>query len=192
MAADILLYDANIIPVGKDQLQHIEMTRDVASRFHANLGETFVIPEADVQEHTMLIPGTDGEKMSKSKGNIIDIFLDDKKLRKQIMSIQTDSTPLEAPKNWKTCNCFAIYKLLASQEDVKTMKANYENGGYGYGHAKQALFELIIEKFAQPRERYSYYMNHLDEIDNALAVGAEKAKLVANGVLKRVRSKVGY
>src|SRR5210317_459734 len=128
MAADILLYDANIIPVGKDQLQHIEMTRDVASRFHANLGETFVIPEADVQEHTMLIPGTDGEKMSKSKGNIIDIFLDDKKLRKQIMSIQTDSTPLEAPKNWKTCNCFAIYKLLASQEDVKTMKANYENG----------------------------------------------------------------
>ena len=192
MAADILLYDANIIPVGKDQLQHIEMTRDVASRFHANLGETFVIPEADVQEHTMLIPGTDGEKMSKSKGNIIDIFLDDKKLRKQIMSIQTDSTPLEAPKNWKTCNCFAIYKLLASQEDVKTMKANYENGGYGYGHAKQALFELIIEKFAQPRERYSYYMNHLDEIDNALAVGAEKAKLVANDVLKRVRSKVGY
>ena len=192
MAADILLYDANIIPVGKDQLQHIEMTRDVASRFHANLGETFVIPEADVQEHTMLIPGTDGEKMSKSKGNIIDIFLDDKKLRKQIMSIQTDSTPLEAPKNWKTCNCFAIYKLLASNEDVKTMKVNYENGGYGYGHAKQALFELIIEKFAQPRERYSYYMNHLDEIDNALAVGAEKAKLVANSVLKRVRIKVGY
>jgi tryptophanyl-tRNA synthetase len=192
MAADILLFDANIIPVGKDQLQHIEMTRDVASRFHANLGETFVVPEADVQEDTMLIPGTDGEKMSKSKGNIIDIFLDDKKLRKQIMSIQTDSTPLEDPKNWKTCNCFAIYKLLASKAEIETMKINYERGGYGYGQAKQALFELIIEKFAQSRERYSYYMNHLDEIDNALAVGAEKAKLVANDVLKRVRTKVGY
>jgi tryptophanyl-tRNA synthetase len=192
MAADILLYDANIIPVGKDQLQHIEMTRDVASRFHAKLGETFVIPEADVQEEMMLIPGTDGEKMSKSKGNIIDIFLDDKKLRKQIMSIQTDSTPLEAPKNWKTCNCFAIYKLLASKDEVETMKANYENGGYGYGQAKQALFELIIERFAIPRERYAYYMDRLDEIDSALAVGAEKAKLVANEVLKRVRGKVGY
>ncbi|HEX9825322.1 MAG TPA: tryptophan--tRNA ligase [Flavobacteriaceae bacterium] len=192
MAADILLYDANIIPVGKDQLQHIEMTRDVASRFHAKLGETFVIPEADVQEEMMLIPGTDGEKMSKSKGNIIDIFLDDKKLRKQIMSIQTDSTPLEAPKNWKTCNCFAIYKLLASKDEVETMKANYENGGYGYGQAKQALFELIIEKFATPRERYAYYMDRLDEIDSALAIGAEKAKLIADDVLKRVRSKVGY
>jgi tryptophanyl-tRNA synthetase len=192
MAADILLYDSNIIPVGKDQLQHIEMTRDVASRFHAKLGETFVIPEADVQEETMLIPGTDGEKMSKSKGNIIDIFLNDKKLRKQIMSIQTDSTPLEAPKNWKTCNCFAIYKLLATKEEVDSMKTNYENGGYGYGQAKQALFDLIIEKFAIPRERYAYYMNHLDEIDNALAIGAEKAKSVADVVLKRVRSKLGY
>jgi len=192
MAADILLYDSNIIPVGKDQLQHIEMTRDVASRFHAKLGETFVIPEADVQEETMLIPGTDGEKMSKSKGNIIDIFLNDKKLRKQIMSIQTDSTPLEAPKNWKTCNCFAIYKLLATKEEVESMKTNYENGGYGYGQAKQALFELIIEKFAIPRERYAYYMNHLGEIDNALTVGAEKAKSVADMVLKRVRNKLGY
>jgi tryptophanyl-tRNA synthetase len=192
MAADILLYDSNIIPVGKDQLQHIEMTRDVASRFHAKLGETFVVPEADVQEETMLIPGIDGEKMSKSKGNIIDIFLNDKKLRKQIMSIQTDSTPLEAPKNWKTCNCFAIYKLLATKEEVDSMKTNYENGGYGYGQAKQALFDLIIEKFAIPRERYAYYMNHLDEIDNALAIGAEKAKSVADVVLKRVRSKLGY
>ncbi|NNL61907.1 MAG: tryptophan--tRNA ligase, partial [Flavobacteriaceae bacterium] len=145
MAADILLYDAHIIPVGKDQLQHIEMTRDVASRFHAQMGETFVIPEADVQKDTMLIPGTDGEKMSKSKNNTIDIFLPEKKLRKQIMSIQTDSTPLEEPKDWSTCNCFAIYNLLASAEDVATMKANYEKGGYGYGHAKQALFELILE-----------------------------------------------
>ena len=192
MAADILLYDANIIPVGKDQLQHIEMTRDVASRFHAKMGDTFVMPEADLQEETMLIPGRDGEKMSKSKGNIIDIFLDDKKLRKQIMSIETDSTPLEAPKNWKTCNCFAIYKLLASKEQIESMKSNYEKGGYGYGQSKQALFELIVEKFAEPRKRYTYYMSHLDEVDDALAIGAAKAKLVADEVLKRVRAKLGY
>ena len=192
MAADILLYDAQIIPVGKDQLQHIEMTRDVASRFHAKMGETFVLPEGKIQENTMLIPGTDGEKMSKSRGNTIDIFLDDKKLRKQIMSIQTDSTPLEEPKDWKTCNCFAIYSLLANDEQIETMKTNYEDGGYGYGHAKQALFELILDKFAAERERYHYYMNHLEAIDKALALGSEKAKALADAVLKRVREKVGY
>ncbi|WP_303316505.1 tryptophan--tRNA ligase [Flavivirga abyssicola] len=192
MAADILLYDAEIIPVGKDQLQHIEMTRDVASRFHAKVGDTFVLPEGKIQEHTKLIPGTDGEKMSKSRNNIINIFLADKKLRKQIMGIQTDSTPLEEPKDWKTCNCFAIYSLLANDEQIETMKANYENGGYGYGHAKQALFELIIEKFATQRERYNYYMDNLNEIDKALALGADKAKVVANTVLSRVREKVGY
>ncbi len=192
MAADILLYDADIVPVGKDQEQHIEMTRDVASRFHTKVGDTFVLPKADIQKETMLIPGTDGEKMSKSKGNIINIFLADKKLRKQIMSIQTDSTPLEDPKDWKTCNCFAIYKLLANDAQIESMKTNYENGGYGYGHAKQALFELIIETFATKRERYNYYMNNLNEIDDALAVGAEKAKVVADNVLKRVREKVGY
>ena len=192
MAADILLYDAEIIPVGKDQEQHIEMTRDVASRFHAKVGETFVLPKAEVQKDTKLIPGTDGQKMSKSRNNIINIFLDDKKLRKQIMGIQTDSTPLEEPKDWSTCNCFAIYSLLASEKQIATMKANYENGNYGYGHAKQALYELILEKFTEPRARYNYYMNNLSEIDKALAIGAEKAKLVANNVLKRVREKVGY
>jgi tryptophanyl-tRNA synthetase len=192
MAADILLYDANIIPVGKDQLQHIEMTRDVASRFHAKVGETFVLPEGKIQENTMLIPGTDGEKMSKSRNNTINIFLADKKLRKQIMGIQTDSTPLEEPKDWKTCNCFALYSLLANASEIAAMKANYENGGYGYGHAKQALFELIIEKFAEPREKYNYYMNNLEEIDKALAIGAEKAKTIADDVLNRVRQKVGY
>lgn len=192
MAADILLYDAEIIPVGKDQEQHIEMTRSVASRFHAKMGETFVLPKADVQKDTMLVPGTDGEKMSKSKGNIINIFLPEKKLRKQVMSIQTDSTPLEDPKDWKTCNCFALYKLLASPEAIETMKANYEKGGYGYGHAKQALFELILDVFKTPRERYDYYINHLEEVDKALAIGAAKAKLVADDVLKRVRAKAGY
>ncbi|RYH76159.1 tryptophan--tRNA ligase [Flavobacteriaceae bacterium 144Ye] len=192
MAADILLYDANIVPVGKDQLQHLEMTRDVATRFHTKMGETFVLPEAKVQESTKLIPGTDGEKMSKSRGNFINIFLADKKLRKQIMSIETDSTPLEEPKDWKTCNCFAIYSLLATESQIETMKANYEKGGYGYGHAKQALFELIIEKFAKQREQYNYYMNNLSEIDKALALGAEKAKVVADDVLSRVREKAGY
>ena len=192
MAADILLYDANIIPVGKDQLQHIEMTRDVASRFHAKVGETFVMPEAGIQKQTMLVPGIDGDKMSKSKGNDIDIFINDKKLRKRIMAINTDSTPLEDPKDWKTCNCFAIYSLLADDAQIETMKANYEKGGYGYGHAKQALFELIIEKFATERERYKYYMNNLGEIDEALSVGADKAKAVADDVLRRVREKVGY
>lgn len=192
MAADILLYDANIIPVGKDQLQHIEMTRDVASRFHAKMGETFVLPEGKIEENTKLIPGTDGAKMSKSKGNIINLFLPDKKLRKQIMSIQTDSTPLEEPKDWSTCNCFAIYNLLATEAQIREMKANYENGNYGYGHAKQALYELIVEKFSTERERYQYYMNNLEEIDKALAIGAEKATKVAQDVLLRVRDKVGY
>ncbi|WP_435135481.1 tryptophan--tRNA ligase [Formosa sp. A9] len=192
MAADILLYDAEIIPVGKDQLQHIEMTRDVASRFHAKMGETFVLPEGKIEENVKIIPGTDGEKMSKSRNNFINIFLDDKKLRKQIMGIQTDSTPLEEPKDWSTCNCFAIYSLLASETQIAAMKANYENGNYGYGHAKQALFELIVETFAEQREKYHYYMNHLEELDKALAIGAEKATTVANKVLQRVREKVGY
>ncbi|MBQ0768571.1 MAG: tryptophan--tRNA ligase [Bizionia sp.] len=192
MAADILLYDAEIIPVGKDQLQHIEMTRDVASRFHAKMGETFVMPEGKTEENIMLIPGTDGAKMSKSKGNTINIFLPEKQLRKQIMSIETDSTALEDAKDWSTCNCFAIYSLLASEEEVKTMKANYENGNYGYGHAKQALYELVLKTFETPRERYTYYMNNLDAIDDALAKGAEKAKVVANAVLERVREKIGY
>ena len=192
MAADILLYDAELVPVGKDQLQHIEMTRDVATRFHAKMGETFVMPEAKIHENTMLVPGTDGDKMSKSKGNIINIFLNDKLLRKQIMTIQTDSTPLEEPKDWNTCNCFAIYRLLATKEETETMKANYEKGGYGYGHAKQALFELIVEKFSKQRERYHHYMDNLDEIEAALFIGVEKAKYVADDVLNRVRSKIGY
>ncbi len=192
MAADILLYDANIVPVGKDQLQHIEMTRDVASRFHAQLGDTFVVPEGKVQEDTMYIPGTDGQKMSKSKGNLINIFQPDKKLRKQIMGIKTDSTPMEDPKDPDTDNVFALYKILANPEQITEMRSNYEGGNYGYGHAKQALFEVILEKYNPARERFDYYMNHLDEIDHALEIGAEKAKKVANEVLKRVRGKVGY
>lgn len=192
MAADILLYDANIVPVGKDQLQHIEMTRDVAGRFEAQMGETFVMPEAQVQKETMYIPGTDGAKMSKSKGNLINIFQPDKKLRKQVMSIITDSTSLEDPKDPETDTTFSLYNILASDAQISEMRANYLNGNYGYGHAKQALYELIIEKFKSPREKFDYYMNHLNEVDEALLIGAEKAGKVANSVLERVRNKVGY
>ncbi|MCZ6595163.1 MAG: tryptophan--tRNA ligase [Bacteroidetes bacterium] len=192
MAADILLYDAEIVPVGKDQLQHIEMTRDVVSRIHAKIGEIFVMPEGKVRENTMNVPGTDGAKMSKSKNNIIDIFLPDKKLRKQIMGIQTDSTPLEEPKDPDTCSVFLLYELLANKEQIAEMRKNYEAGGYGYGHAKQALFDVIIDRFAEERTRYQYYMDNLNEVDKVLQIGAEKAKKVANEVLKRVRDKMGY
>ncbi|MDP5092177.1 MAG: tryptophan--tRNA ligase [Polaribacter sp.] len=192
MAADILLYDAEIVPVGKDQLQHLEMTRDVASRFNNLIGETMIIPEAKIQDDTKLVPGTDGEKMSKSRENTINIFLPDKQLRKQIMSIQTDSTPLEEPKNTETDTIFALYKLLASETQVQEMKANYEGGNYGYGYAKQALYELVVNEFSAIRERYNHFITHKDEIDAALEIGAKKATIVANEVLKRVREKIGY
>ncbi|MDX6745287.1 tryptophan--tRNA ligase [Polaribacter sp. PL03] len=192
MAADILLYDAEIVPVGKDQLQHLEMTRDVASRFNNIVGETLVIPKAGLQENTKLVPGTDGEKMSKSRENTINIFLTDKKLRKQIMGIKTDSLALEDPKNPDTDNVFALYKLLASDAQILEMRANYEGGNYGYGHAKQALYELILEKFATVRERYNHFMDNKHEIDEALSIGAKKAKVTADSVLKRVREKIGY
>jgi tryptophanyl-tRNA synthetase len=192
MAADILLYDANIVPVGKDQLQHLEMTRDVAARFHAQFGETFVMPDAKVQEETMYVPGTDGEKMSKSKGNLINLFQTDKQLRKQIMGIKTDSTPMEDPKNPESDHVFALYKILASPVQVEEMRTQYLAGNYGYGQAKQALYELMLDRFGNAREQFQYYMSHLDEVDEALSVGAEKAKKVADGVLARVRSKIGY
>jgi len=192
MAADILLYDAELVPVGKDQLQHLEMTRDVAARFHAQMGETFVMPEARVQKETMYVPGTDGEKMSKSKGNLIDIFLPDKQLRKQIMGIVTDSTPLEAPKNPETDTVFKLYSILATQEQTAALRAKYEGGNYGYGHAKQALFELLLDRFGTAREKFHYYMAHPEEVDEALQVGASKAHIVAREVMGRVRSKLGY
>ncbi len=192
MAADILLYDAEFVPVGKDQLQHLEITRDVASRFNHQMGDTFVVPEASIAEDIMIIPGTDGEKMSKSRNNFINIFENDKTLRKQIMNIVTDATPLEAPKNPDTCNVFAIYKLLASPEQIAEMRANYEGGNYGYGHAKQALFELICDTFKETREKYNYYINNLEEVDRFLSEGAAKATVIANATLKRVREKMGY
>ena len=192
MAADILLYDAEIVPVGKDQKQHIEMARDVANRFNLTYGDTFVLPEEQIQPDTMLIPGTDGEKMSKSRNNYIDIFLPEKQLRKQIMSIVSDSTPLEEPKNPDNCHTFALYQLLASPAQTDEMKANYLGGNYGYGHAKQALFELILEKFSHERTRFDHLMANTAEIDAALSIGAQKARSVAQEVLKRTRTKVGY
>jgi tryptophanyl-tRNA synthetase len=188
------LYDIDFVPVGKDQMQHIEITRDVASKFNNQMGETFVLPEGKVQEETMYIPGTDGHKMSKSRGNIINIFLDDKALRKQIMNIETDSTPLEEPKNPDTCKIFAIYKLVATTEQIAEMKLKYQNVNrdFGYGHSKQALFELIVERFKTEREKYNYYINNLDEVDQLLKEGAKKASLVADGVLNKVREKLGF
>ncbi|OFY89902.1 MAG: tryptophan--tRNA ligase [Bacteroidetes bacterium RIFCSPLOWO2_12_FULL_31_6] len=192
MAADILLYDAELVPVGKDQLQHLEITRDVANRFNNQMGETFVVPEVVVQKDTLLIPGTDGDKMSKSKNNTINIFLSDKGLRKQIMSIETDSTPMELPKNIDTCNVFALFKLVASDLQITEMADNYKSGNYGYGHAKQALFELIVEKFSQERESFNYYLNNRTVLDEKLQLGAVKARSIAQHVLQRVRNKLGY
>ena len=192
MAADILLYDAEQVPVGKDQLQHLEMTRDVAQRFHNKYGETFVLPEATVNESTMYIPGTDGQKMSKSKGNLIDIFAPEKELKKQVMGILSDSKSLEEPKDPLTDTTFALYKCLAPQDEIEAMSANYLAGNYGYGHAKKALLELILQTFQEPREKYEYLHAHPQEVEDALRQGAEKARKTAQAVLQRVREKVGF
>ncbi len=192
MACDILLYDANIVPVGKDQKQHLEMTRDIASTINHQYGDVFVLPDAQIDESVMTIPGVDGQKMSKSYGNTIDIFQPDKALRKNIMKIVSDSTPLEEPKNPDTDNTFALYSLLASEEETKEMRENYLAGNYGYGHAKQALYELILKNFAKERELYDGYMNNLDELEKELSIGEEKAKLVAQDVLLRFKKAIGF
>jgi tryptophanyl-tRNA synthetase len=191
MAADILLYDANIVPVGKDQLQHLEFTRDVAARVNAKLGQVFVLPQEKVDESVMLIPGTDGQKMSKSRNNVIDIFEDEKALKKRVMNIASDSTPLEAPKNPDTCNIFSLFALIASEEDVSVMRKNYLDGGYGYGHAKQALLEAILQRFKKEREVYSYFMAHPLELEEVLRQGAQKAEPIANQVIARFRKQLG-
>ena len=192
MAADILLYDAAYVPVGKDQLQHIEITRDVAARFNHQMGETFVLPEAKIAETTMYVLGTDGHKMSKSRENTINIFLPENELKKQVMGIVSDSKPLEESKDPDTCNVFALYRLLANENQIQKMRENYINGGYGYGHAKKELLDLILTHFANERKRYNDLMANKSELDDALAKGAEKAKTVAQEVLDRVRVKIGY
>jgi tryptophanyl-tRNA synthetase len=192
MAADILLYDAELVPVGKDQLQHIEITRDVASRFNHQMGDTFVLPEAKVAYSTMYVLGTDGHKMSKSRENTINIFLPDAQLKKQVMGIVSDSKSLEEAKDPDTCNVFAIYQLLADEHQTQQMREKYINGGYGYGHAKKELLELILSKFAKERAKYNYLMEHKSEIESALKNGAMKAQMIATSVLERVRFKIGY
>jgi tryptophanyl-tRNA synthetase len=192
MAADILLYDAELVPVGKDQLQHLEFTRDVASRFNHKMGEVFVVPKEWIQDDTMLIPGIDGEKMSKSRNNFIDIFLPEKELKKQVMKIVTDTKGLDDEKNPDTCNIFQLYRLLATEEQQASMRENYKTKGYGYGHAKTALLELILTRFEKERERYTYYEAHPEEVDAILAKGAERARKIARETLNRVRKSVGF
>ncbi|MCZ6899011.1 MAG: tryptophan--tRNA ligase [Bacteroidetes bacterium] len=192
MTCDIVLYDADFVPVGKDQQQHLEMARDIAQSFNRQYGDTFVIPQAMIDPKVMTIPGTDGQKMSKSYNNIIDIFSPDKQLHKVIMSIVTDSTPLEEPKNPDTCNVFKIYSLLANSEQTDTMRKNYIQGNYGYGQAKQGLFELVLEKYQKERKTFNYYIENPIELEKELLQGEEKAKVIANEVLSRVKSKLGY
>ena len=192
MAADILLYDAHYVPVGKDQLQHLEMARDVAERFNHRMGETFVVPEARVDSEVMIVPGTDGEKMSKSRNNTVQLFAPEKELKQQVMSIVTDSTPLEAPKDPDKDNVYALFKLVAPPEAVQTMRENYLRGGYGYGHAKKELLAVLLDGFANERKRYTELMADRGELDHQLHIGAEKARAVAGNVLERVRSKVGF
>jgi tryptophanyl-tRNA synthetase len=192
MAADILLYDAELVPVGKDQLQHLEFTRDVASRFNHKMGEVFVVPKEWIQDDTMLIPGIDGEKMSKSRNNFIDIFLPEKELKKQVMKIVTDTKGLDDEKDPDTCNIFQLYRLLATEEQQESMRENYKTKGYGYGHAKTALLDLILTRFEKERERYNYFEANPDEVDAILAKGAERARKIARETLNRVRKSVGF
>ncbi|MFC7347470.1 tryptophan--tRNA ligase [Chryseobacterium zhengzhouense] len=191
MAADILLYDAEIVPVGKDQLQHLEIARDVASRFNNQMGEVLVLPQAELQENTKYVPGTDGHKMSKSRGNIINIFLPEKELKKQVMSIESDSKTLEEPKDPSTDKTFAIYELIATAEQTEELRAKYLAGNFGYGHAKMELLQLILTRFEKERELFSYYMNNLDELEAKLQEGAAKTRVIATETIKRVRESLG-
>jgi tryptophanyl-tRNA synthetase len=192
MAADILLFDAQVVPIGKDQKQHLEFTRDIADKLNFHYGDLFVVPEERLNEKTMYVPGTDGRKMSKSYGNAINIFLPEKQLRKVVMSVVTDSKELEEAKDPETCNVVKLYELIASAEKVEVMKQNYRKGGYGYGHAKQELFEELMRRFAKEREIFNHYMENKNELDKQLQVGAEKAKAIAAVTLKRVRKALGY
>jgi len=192
MACDILLYDANYVPVGKDQKQHLEMTRDMANSFNHKYGETFIVPEPMIDERVMVVPGTDGRKMSKSYDNYLNIFLPERALRKSVMRIETDSTPLEQPKDPDSCNVFALYSLLADKDQISAMHKNYTAGNYGYGHAKQALFELIIDKYADERSAYDALMKSPEAIDAKLLAGAKKARETARPLLDKVRTKLGF
>jgi tryptophanyl-tRNA synthetase len=192
MTADIILYSANQVPVGKDQLQHLEMARDIAASFNFNFGDTFVLPSALIDAQVMIVPGTNGQKMSKSYHNFIDIFLDDKALEKQIKTIITDATPLEEPKDPDTCTVFKLYSLLATPELISEMRNNYLTGGYGYGHAKKALFELICDKFKTERIAFNNFMKDEKLLEEKLSLGEKKASIIANEKLDEVRQKLGF
>lgn len=193
MASDILLYDADFVPVGKDQLQHLEMTRDVASRINHKHGEIFVLPEPILQQDAQLILGTDGGKMSKSRNNTIDVFDDENAIKKLInKNIVTDNTPLEEPKDPDRSTVFQLYKLIASNEESKTMAEKLKAGGYGWGHAKKELVEKIISSFSEERAKFEHYQNNPKEVEEVLMEGAQKAKKVAKATLDRVRNSLGY
>lgn len=193
MAADILLYDAEFVPVGKDQMQHLEMAADIAKSFNHKIGkEVLVVPEALVDSRVMIVPGIDGQKMSKSYNNFINIFLPEKELKKVVMSIVSDSKSLEDPKDPETDNTFKLYALLGSADQVESMRQNYLKGGFGYGHAKTALLELILDKFKEQRKTYDHLMNHPELLEKELAIGETKANSLANEKLKQVRAILGY
>ena len=192
MAADILLYDANLVPVGKDQLQHLEITRDIASRFNNQFGETFVTPKAELEQNSNFVVGTDGNKMSKSKNNLIDIFQDDNLLEKQIMKIETKSIPVHEAKNPKNCNIFKIFSLIAEKKDVDIMRKRYLSGNIGFGEAKKILLNEIKTKFKIERDKFNFLINNPEIVEQELENGSKKAKIFANEVLNRVRLKLGY
>lgn len=193
MAADIILYDADLVPVGKDQLQHIEIARDIATKINIKYKqELFVLPQGKTDENVMIVPGTDGEKMSKSRNNFINIFLPEKELLKVVKTIVTDATPMEEPKNPDTNNVFNIYKLVATPAQTAEMRADFLKGGYGYGHAKTALYEALLERFAKPRARYNELMNNPAILEKELKVGEDKARTMAREKLKQVRSILGF
>ncbi|HRP00660.1 MAG TPA: tryptophan--tRNA ligase [Flavobacteriales bacterium] len=192
MAADILLYDAHVVPVGKDQKQHLEITRDVAERFNHLMGETFVLPDARIDEQVMIVPGTDGEKMSKSRNNLLRIFAPEKELKKEVMGIVTDSTPMEEPKDPEGNTVYQLFRLVAPADAVADMAAKFRAGGYGYGHAKKALLDALLDGFRTERETFDRLMSDPAELDRQLKNGADKARNVASVVLKRVREKLGY
>ncbi|MBI2720705.1 MAG: tryptophan--tRNA ligase [Bacteroidetes bacterium] len=193
MAADILLYDANQVPVGKDQMQHLEITADIAKAFNSKVGkEVFVVPEGLTDNKVMLVPGTDGQKMSKSYNNFINIFLPEKELKKVVMGIVSDSKGLDEPKDSATDNTFKLFELLASTEQTEAMRQNYLKGGFGYGHAKTALLELILDKYKEPRKEFDRLMNDTTLLEKELAIGEAKAAKMANYKLKQVRDALGY
>lgn len=193
MAADILLYEADLVPVGKDQLQHLEISRDIANTFNHRIGEDLLtIPEAKISEEVKTIPGTDGQKMSKSYNNYIDIFLPEKQLKKNINTIVTDSTPLEQPKNPDTCNVFALYSLIAEKSQIENLRKSYLGGNFGYGHAKKELMSLILDKYQKERETFNYYVNHHHELEAKLEAGEKRARSSAIVLLNKIRNHLGF